>query len=413
MAEKILSAHAGRQVASGEFTTLRVDLAYVQDGTGPLTVRQIEKMGFERLSAPERSIVFLDHASPSPRRELANDHQLLRAFCERTGAVLSGIGRGVCHTVAGESYVRPGDIVVGADSHTCTGGALGAFATGMGSTDVAAALALGQTWMRVPESWKVVVEGTFPKGVCSKDLMLHLIGTVGADGATYKALEFLGPTMAGLSMPARFTIANMAVECGAKAGLFPADETTREYLKRHGREEDYREVGPDADADYEREVAFDASGLEPAVARPHVVDNVTPVGEIGEVHVDQVFMGTCTNGRLEDFHVCASILKGRRVAAGTRALVTPSSRRVLLDGLADGTFQALAEAGCTITGPGCGACVGVHQGVLADDEVCLTTQNRNFKGRMGNPNAFLYLASPATAAASALTGVITDPREFL
>ncbi len=413
MTEKILSQHAGREVKSGEYTALSVDLAYVQDGTGPLTVRQIEEMGLQKLRDPSRTIVFLDHASPSPRQELSNDHKFLREFCRQTGAILSDIGRGISHNVVSERYARPGDVIVGADSHTCTNGALAAFATGMGSTDVAAAMALGQTWMRVPESWKVYVAGEFQKGVYSKDFMLHFIGTVKADGATYKALEFLGPAMESLSMTARFTMSNMAVECGAKAGLFPSDERTREFLQRHGRGPDYQEVGPDPDAQYERELEFDVSTLEPTVACPHFVDNTKPIGDVGPVHVDQVFMGTSTNGRLEDFHICASILKGQKVAEGTRALVTPGSRTVLLDGLADGTFQALAEAGCVITGPGCGACVGIHEGVLADGEVCLSTQNRNFKGRMGNPKAFLYLASPATAAASAITGVITDPREFL
>ena len=413
ISEKILSAHAGRQVNSGEFTTLKVDLAYVQDGTGPLTVKQIEKMELERLAAPERSLVFLDHASPSPRRELANSHRLLREFCRRTGAVLAEVGEGVCHNVASESWVKPGDVVVGADSHTCTGGALGAFATGMGSTDVAVAMALRQTWMRVPESWKVEVTGEWPRGVGSKDFMLHLIGTIGADGATYKALEFHGPAMRDLEMAGRFTIANMAVECGAKAGLFPTDEKTRRFLEEHGRGGDFRDVQPDPDAEYERVLRLDVTGLQPTVARPHFVDNTCPVSEVGEVHVDQVFIGTCTNGRLDDLRICAAILRGRKVARGTRVIVTPPSRRVFLEGLAEGLFQTLAEAGCVITGPGCGACVGVHGGVLADGEVCLSTQNRNFQGRMGNPEGLIYLASPATAAASAVTGRITDPREFL
>lgn len=413
MTEKILSAHAGKQVESGEYTTLCVDLAYVQDGTGPLAVRQLDEMGLKSLGDPTRSIIFLDHASPSPRRELSNDHKFLREFCERSGANLSEVGCGISHNVVSESYARPGDVIVGADSHTCTGGALGAFATGMGSTDIAVAMALGYTWMRVPESWKVHVTGEWPKGVYSKDFMLHFIGAINADGATYKALEFLGPAMEALTMTARFTMSNMGVECGAKVALFPADEKTRQFLEEHDREDDYKEVGPDSDAEYERELEFDISTLEPTVSCPHFVDNTRPIGEVGEVHVDQAFMGTSTNGRLEDFRICASILKGHKVASGTRVIVTPGSRTVLQEGLADGTFATLVDAGCVITGPGCGPCVGVHEGVLADGEVCLSTQNRNFKGRMGNPNAFLYLCSPAMAAASAITGVITDPREFL
>lgn len=413
MTEKILAAHADHDVKAGEYAIVSVDLAYVQDGTGPLAVRQIDAMGLQKLAHPERAIAFLDHASPSPRRELSNDHKLLREFCARTGANLSEVGQGVCHCVAPDHYTKPGDVVVGADSHTCTNGALGAFGTGMGSTDTAVAMALGHTWMRVPESWNVHVTGEWPKGVFSKDFMLHFIGTVKADGATYKALEFLGAAMETLSMTGRITISNMAVECGAKVGLFPSDEKTRTFLRDRGREEDYRRIAPDPDAEYEREMELDVSGLEPMVACPHFVDNVNPVREVNDVRVDQVFMGTCTNGRMEDFRVCASILKGRKVAKGTRTIVTPGSKDELLAGMADGTFQTLIEAGCTIMTPGCGACVGVHAGVLADGEVCLSTQNRNFKGRLGNPEGFIYLASPATAAATAVTGVLTDPREFL
>ncbi len=373
----------------------------------------MDKMGLSKLANPNRTIVFLDHASPSPRLELSNDHKLLRDFCRRTGAVLSDVGHGISHNVANEEYANPGEVIVGADSHTCTNGAMCAFATGMGSTDVAVAMALGHTWMRIPESWKVAVTGTFPKGVYAKDFMLHFIGTIKADGAVYKALEFVGPTMDSLSLAGRLTIANMAVECGAKVGLFNSDELTRQYLDRLGRPEKYLALSADRDALYERVLEFDVGALEPMMACPHFVDNVKPIREVEPIHVDQVFMGTSTNGRLEDFHQAAAILKEKTVASGTRLLVTPGSRRVLLEGLADGTFQTLAEAGGIITGPGCGACVGVHEGVLADGEVCVATQNRNFKGRMGNPNSFIYLASPASAAAAAITGRITDPRDFL
>jgi len=413
MTERILGKHAGHDVTPGEFDIICLDFAYMQDGTGPLTVRQLEAMGVEKLSAPERCAAFLDHASPSPRLELSNDHKMLREFCRRTGAILSEIGQGISHNVVSERYVKPGTVVVGADSHTCTGGALGAFATGMGSTDIALAMGFGYTWMRVPESWRVYVTGEFPKGVYSKDFMLHFIGSVGADGATYKALEFLGPAMEGLSMTARFTMSNMAVECGAKVGMFPSDEKTREFLRAHGREEDWEPVAPDPDAEYERELQYDVSSLEPTVSCPHFVDNTKPISEVGDVKVDQVFMGTSTNGRLEDFQIAAGILKGRKVHPGTRLIVTPGSRTVYLQGMADGTLPTLIEAGGVVTGPGCGACVGVHEGVLADGEVCAATQNRNFKGRMGNPNSFLYLVSPATAAATAVTGKLTDPREFL
>jgi len=413
LTEKILSHHAGRDVQPGEFAIVCVDLAYVQDGTGPLAVRQMDVMGLETLSDPARAVVFLDHASPSPRQELSNDHKFLREFCQRTGATLSDVGNGISHTVVNERYANPGDVIVGADSHTTTNGAMCAFATGMGSTDVAVAMALGHTWMRVPESWKITVTGEFPRGVYAKDFMLHFIGEVKADGATYKALEFVGPAMSRLSMAGRLAIANMAVECGAKVGLFSSDGITKQHLEALGRPKGYKELSADPDAEYEKEMTFDVTALEPTLACPHFVDNVKPIGEVEPLHVDQVFIGTSTNGRLEDYQQAAAILKGKTVAPGTRLIVTPGSRKVLLEGMADGTFQVFAEAGGVITGPGCGACVGVHEGVLADGEVCVSTQNRNFKGRMGNPNAFIYLASPATAAATAITGEITDPREFV
>lgn len=413
LSEKILSEHAGRDVRAGEFAVVKVDWAYVQDGTGPLAVRQLDEMGVDALFDPSRCVVFLDHASPSPRQELSNDHKFLRAFCERTGAILSDIGGGISHTVMAEKYLCPGDVAVGADSHTVTGGALGAFATGMGSTDVAVAYGFGATWMRVPETFKIVATGDFQTGVFSKDYVLHIIGTLRADGATYKALEFLGEPMGRLSMAGRLAMANMAVEAGAKVGLFVPDEITRQYLEAAGRGDRFREIAPDPDADYERTLEFDLDTLKPMVACPHFVDNVCAIEDVTEeVKVDQVFCGTSTNGRLEDFQIAARILKGRTLAKGVRLIATPASRKVHLDGVADGTFTTFMEAGGVVTGPGCGACVGVHEGVLADGEVCISTQNRNFKGRMGNPNAFLYLVSPATAAASAVTGRLTDPREF-
>jgi 3-isopropylmalate/(R)-2-methylmalate dehydratase large subunit len=414
LAEKILSEHAGHDVSAGEFAVVKVDFCYVQDGTGPLTVRQLKAMEVEKLHNPSHCAVFLDHASPSPRLELSNDHKFLREFCNKTGAILSEIGGGISHTVSTERYVNPGDVVVGADSHTCTTGALGAFSTGMGSTDVAVAFAFGQTWMRVPETFKVVGTADFPQGVYSKDFMLNFIGTIGADGATYKALEFTGEAMASLSITGRAAIANMAVECGAKVGLFPPDEMTRAYLEEVGRGGKFREIAADEDAEYEKVLTFDVSELRPMVARPHFVDNVCAVEDVEEtIEVNQVFVGTSTNGRLEDFQVAASILKGKKIHPGVRLIATPGSRKVYLDGMGDGTLQTIMEAGGVVTGPGCGACVGVHEGVLADGEVCVSTQNRNFKGRMGNPKAFLYLVSPATAAATAVTGTLTDPREFL
>ena len=413
LSEKILSAHAGRDVKAGEFAVVDVDLAYVQDGTGPLAVRQFKEMGLTSVHDPDSKILFLDHASPSPRSELSNDHKLLREFAAETGAHLSEVGSGICHAVAMEDYVNPGEVVVGADSHTCTGGAMCAFATGMGSTDVAVAFGFGKTWMRCPETFKLRVEGELPKGVYSKDLMLHVIGDIGADGATYKALELCGSTVKSLTMNARITMSNIAVECGAKVGLIAPDETTHTYLREHGREDRFVELRADDDAEYERVMEMDVSGLKPTIACPHFVDNTRTVDEVERVHVEQVYIGTCTNGHLEDLRIAAGILKGKRVAPGTRLIVTPASRSVYLRAMAEGLFGVFVEAGGLVTSPGCGACVGVHAGILGDGEVCVTTQNRNFKGRMGNPNGNIYLASPALAAATAIEGKIADPRDYL
>jgi len=412
LTEKIFSAHLGRDVQPGELVISPVDLVLTQDGTGPLAVRQLRKLGEDTVANPARTVLFLDHAAPSPRRELSNDHALLREFAEGTGCQLCDIDEGVCHQVVNERFTRPGDVLVGADSHTCTGGALGAFSTGMGSTDVAVAMRLGKTWFRVPESVRVEATGALPRGVHPKDLMLALIGKLGADGATYQALEFHGPAARGLTQPGRFTLANMAVECGAKAGLFPSDETTRAFLAEMSREGDYAPLAPDADASYARTVEMDAAALEPMLACPHTVDNVKPLAAEAGRKVDQVFLGSCTNARLEDIEVFTSLVRGRRRARHTRVIVTPASKRVYAAAIRAGLIEALLDFGASVNTPGCGACVGVHGGALADGEVCVATTNRNFKGRMGNPEAFIYLASPATAAASALAGEIADPREI-
>ncbi len=412
LAEKILSEHAGCAVRPGEIHIVTVDVALVQDGTGPLAVKQLQSLDMEKVAHPERTVLFLDHAAPSPRKELSNDHVTLRTFAKKTGAVLSEVGDGVCHAVINEKYVRPGDVLIGADSHTCTGGALCAFATGMGSTDVAIGMALGKTWMMVPATFRVEVTGEFPKGVYSKDLILHLIGTIGADGATYKALEFGGPTIDSMIQPERFTLSNMAVEAGAKAGLIASDAVTKEYLESQGRGDDFREIAPDPDAEYERVIEIDVSKLAPTVSFPHTVDNTRTIDEAKGVKIDQVVIGTCTNGRLHDLEIAASILKGRKRHTDTRLLVVPASRAVYLDALDAGYIRTFIEAGALVVNPGCGPCVGVHEGVLADGEKCLSTQNRNFHGRMGNPKGEIYLGSPATAAATAIKGELADPREF-
>jgi 3-isopropylmalate/(R)-2-methylmalate dehydratase large subunit len=410
LAEKILSAKCGRQARAGEIVVAEVDLAFAQDGTGPLAIRQIEALGLQGVARPEATRFFFDHASPSPRKELSDDHRFMRAFSEKTGAGISEVGRGICHQLVAEHYAQPGMLIVGGDSHTCTAGALGAFATGVGSTDVAVAMALGRTWFRVPESFKVELTGYFSKGVYAKDLILHLIGGIGAAGATYKALEFSG-RLESLDMEARLTVSNMAVEAGAKAGLFPADDITLAYLKDRGR--GGKKLGPDTGAGYEKLLKYELEKIQPTVSKPHTVDNTALAQDLSDVKIDQVFIGTCTNGRIGDLKIAAEILTGKKVAAGVRLLVGPASREVYLQAEKLGLLRIFVESGGMILPPGCGPCVGVHQGVLGSGEVVLATQNRNFKGRMGNPEGFIYLASPATAAASALAGKITDPREVL
>jgi 3-isopropylmalate/(R)-2-methylmalate dehydratase large subunit len=405
LAEKILGQESGSIVIAG------VDLVFAQDTTGPLTIRQFNSCRFKRLANPEKTALFLDHAAPSPTPELSSDHALLRQFARESGCLLYDVGGGVCHQIVAESLAKPGDIIVGADSHTVTAGALGAFATGMGSSDVAVVFALGKTWLRVPESIKIQVSGKFPAMVMAKDLILHLIGEIGANGATYKSLEFGGDGLKNISMPGRLTIANMSVEAGAKVGLFPADEITKDYLKAQGRSNDYKPILADEDASYEKTINIDLATLEPLVARPHSVDNVAPAKKLKGTKINQVFIGTCTNGRLEDLEIAAKILKGKKPS--TRLIVAPASQNVLLDAIKAGYIRTLVEAGASILPPGCGACLGLHQGVLASGETCLSTSNRNFKGRMGSPEAFIYLGSPATAAASAITGEITDPREVI
>lgn len=412
LAEKLLAAHAGLDsVVPGQIVVCDVDVAIAQDGTGPLAIEQIEALEVSRVEAPT-CVFFIDHAAPAPRSELANAQKVIRAFCASSGATLSDVEMGVCHQRVAESFAKPGDLVIGADSHTCMAGALGAFATGMGSTDVAVGMATGKTWLRVPETFRIEVSGVFAPGVEAKDLMLSLIGDLGADGATYKALEFGGPGIDALPMNGRFTLSNMAVEAGAKCGLMPSDDVTRAYLAGLGREEGWRALVADAGAAYERVVECDAAAIVPTVARPHAVDNTAPAAELAGTKVDQVLIGTCTNGRLEDLRSAARVLRGRRRAPGTRLIVTPASQATARAAAAEGLLEVFWEAGAVVTNPGCGACVGIHEGILADGEVCLSTANRNFRGRMGNPESFIYLGSPATAAATAVAGEITDPREF-
>tara|TARA_B100000315_G_scaffold259032_1_gene313296 strand:+ start:1537 stop:2790 length:1254 start_codon:yes stop_codon:yes gene_type:complete len=411
ISEKIISDHAGSSVAAGETTIVRVDWAFTHDASGPLVLKQLKELGIEHVADPSKTIIFIDHAVPSPQKDLTNNQSLLRKFASQEGCHFCEAGTGICHQVMAERFASPGQIIVGTDSHTVMAGALGAFATGMGATDIAVSMALRKTWLRVPETYKIIVDGSLAEGVYSKDIILHLIGLLGADGATYKSLEFHGKAIEEMPMNERFVLSNMVVEGGAKAGLIPSDEITRSYLSSRGRDETFVPVTSDSDATFERVIEIDSSDLQPMIALPHAVDTVKPIDDIGEVKVDAVFIGSCTNARLEDLQIAAAILGGKKVAQGTRLLVTPASAEVYAKAFKNGTINTLIEAGAMITPSGCGMCFGALGGVPADGEVVLGTTNRNFQGRMGNPKAFTYLSSPAVAAATALTGRITHPKE--
>jgi 3-isopropylmalate/(R)-2-methylmalate dehydratase large subunit len=410
LVEKIVGQQIGNVVEAGEFALVPVDVVYAHEGTGPLALEQFERLGRPGLGAT--TLLFSDHAAPSPRSELSNVQKRLREFAAEKGAISFEPGAGICHQIVAERWARPGSIIVGADSHTCTAGALAALGTGMGSTDVGAAMALGKTWLRIPETVRVELHGGLRPLVSAKDVILYVIGQLSAEGAIYKALEFGGPGLVGMSMDERLTLCNMAVEAGAKTGLCPADEVTRAFLANQGRATDFKPLAPDRDAQYERVVEIDLGEVVPQVAFPHMVDNVRAITEAVGQPVDQVFVGTCTNGRLSDLRVAANLLRGREVHPDARLLVGPASRQTYLEALREGLIEALVKAHATILPPGCGPCVGIHLGVLADGERCLSTQNRNFRGRMGNPQGEIFLGSPATAAAAALAGQIVDPRAY-
>ena len=412
LAEKILSEKLGRDVAPGDTVVVDLDFVALHDASGPLAVRLMKERGWDKVFNPEK-VLFCCEFGPSSTRGLSNEHKLIREFAKKHGCHWHEGGTGNIHTHLIEDYLRCGDVLIAGDSHTTTHGALGVFAAGVGSTDMVGILKLGKTWLKVPSSYLVEVNGKLPAGVYSKDIFLHLLGQIGPEDALYKALEFQGETIRSLSMDARITICNMGIEAGAKVALMETDEHTQAFLTSVGRADAYREIKADRDAVYEKNISIDASSLEPLVAKPHYVDNVDKVKNIDKLKVDQVFIGSCTNGRLEDMHIAARILKNKKIKDWVRLIVIPNSKKVYMECLKDGTFQTLAEAGAMIINANCGPCMGVHEGMPADGEVVVATQNRNFKGRMGNPEAFIYLSSPATAAATALTGYLTDPREVM
>lgn len=413
ISEKILGAHSGIDIHAGDIVVADIDYAMGQDGTTPLAIKAFLKMHGEKLKHPDSLSLVIDHSAPSPNEGVSALHKMMREFAEKMQCNLYDIGEGVCHQLMPErGHIVPGDLIVGADSHTTTYGALNAFSTGIGSTDLAAVMLTGKLWLRVPHTTRIVYKGKLPKGVYSKDLMLYTIGQTTADGCTYETMEFVGSTVRAMSVDARMTMANMAVEAGAKAGIFECDEKTLEYVRSRTKREP-RPIASDLDAAFRKTLKIKASDVSPMIAKPHAVDNVDTVDKLLDVPIQQAFIGTCTNGRLEDLKIAAKVLKGKQVRKGVRLIVAPASKAIYLDAMKAGIIQTFVKAGAAVVTPGCGCCVGTHNGIPSDDENVISTANRNFKGRMGNAKAFIYLASPATVAASALKGRISDPREVV
>ncbi|MDY7001426.1 MAG: 3-isopropylmalate dehydratase large subunit [Thermodesulfobacteriota bacterium] len=415
LAQKILQAHCGEEITqAGQIVQCRVSLVLANDITAPLSINSFRNMGASHVFNKDKIALVCDHFTPNKDIDSAEQVKLVREFAREMNIThyYEGGNVGVEHALLPElGLVGPGDVVVGADSHTCTYGALSAFATGMGSTDIAGAMALGETWFKVPPSIRVELTGTLPKYVGAKDLILNLIGRIGVAGALYKALEFTGPVAQALDVEARMTMANMAIEAGGKVGLFPADEKTLGYCEAHGRTGD-KALSPDDGAEYERTVTIDASNLTPQVACPHLPENVKSVDELGNIPIDQAVIGSCTNGRISDLREAASVLKGRKVARNLRCMILPATPNIWKQALAEGLMEIFMDAGCIVGPPTCGPCLGGHMGILASGERAVSTTNRNFKGRMGSLESEVYLASPATAAASAVAGVIADPRKI-
>ena len=414
LAEKILAAHAGkRRVVPGELVSVKVDLVLSNDITAPLAIQEFGRIGVGKVFDPQKVVMVPDHFVPNKDIRSAENVKLMREFARRQGLVYFELDEmGIEHVLLPErGMVLPGDLVIGADSHTCTYGALGAFATGMGSTDIAAAMATGDIWMKVPPTIKLVYHGRPGRWIGGKDLILYTIGQIGVDGALYAAMELTGEAIAALPMDGRFTMANMAIEAGAKAGLFGVDAKTRAYLQGRAQRP-YTVYEPDKDAEYAQVIEYDVAGMEPQVALPHLPSNVKPVSQVGEVKIDQVVIGSCTNGRIGDLQVAAEVLRYRRVHKEVRCIIIPGSRQVYLEALHQGLIEAFIMAGAVVSTPTCGPCLGGYMGVLAAGERCVSTTNRNFVGRMGSPQSELYLAGPAVAAASAVLGRIGGPGEI-
>ena len=414
LAEALIAAHTTDPVEPGSICRVRVDFAFANDITGAPAIAEFARMGAERVFDPGRCAIVPDHFTPNKDIASARQVQAARNFAREQGMLFWEVGRaGVEHAFLPEKgLILPGEVILGADSHTCTGGALGAFATGVGSTDLAAAWALGETWFRVPPTIRVLVEGEASPWVTGKDLVLTLIGMIGVEGARYAALQFEGSAIDALPMDDRFTVANMAVEAGAKAGLFVPDGKTLGYANKRAARP-FEPVFPDPDAVYGQTIRMDASGLEPVVALPHLPSNVKPARECGHLDLDQVFIGSCTNGRLRDLELAAAVLRGRTVHERVRLVVIPATAEVFAEALKRGYIETFLEAGAAISTASCGPCLGGHYGILAPGERCLSTSNRNFVGRMGHSASELVLSSPLVAAASAVTGRVTDPREIM
>ena len=414
LAEKVLAAHSGRdKVSPGEFINVRVDLVLSNDITAPLAIKEFQRLGINKVYDPKKVVMVPDHFCPNKDILSAEQAKLMREFARQYDLIYFEVGRmGIEHVLLPEQgLILPGEVVVGADSHTCTYGALGAFATGMGSTDIAVAMATGEIWMKVPQTIKLVYHGKLGRWVGGKDLILYTIGDIGVDGALYSVMEFTGEAIDALPMDGRFTMANMAIEAGAKAGIFRVDNKTKEYVKDRANRS-YKVYESDASAEYAKVIEYDVSKLEPQVALPHLPSNVKSASQVVDIKIDQVVIGSCTNGRLNDLRLAASILKGRQVSHDVRCIVIPGTQQVYLDALHEGLIEAFIKAGAVVSTPTCGPCLGGYMGVLAAGERCVSTTNRNFIGRMGSPKSEGYLAGPGGAAARAILGKISSPEKI-